>query len=86
MQFNLGIKIKKITLGEVLNVFYKYVYVLGFNGNLKSREWYGGYVCALRDAEIIDHDTWDELIDRINDDRLFKAMDRYNRATTSKFD
>ena len=63
-------------------MFYKYVYILGFTGNLKSREWYGGYACALRDAEIISHATWDELTNRINDDRLFKAMERYNRAIT----
>ncbi len=79
MQINLGIKIKRLTLSEVMTTFYKYGYLLGFTGNLKTREWYGGYVCALRDAEIISHETWNDLTDRINDDRLFKAMERYTR-------
>lgn len=79
MEINLGVEIKKITLSQVMTTFFKYVYVLGFTGHLKTREWYSGYACALRDVKIINHDTWNDLTDRINDDRLFKAVERYSR-------
>ena len=79
MKIDLGFEIKKLTISQVMTTFYKYVSLLGFTGSLKTREWYGGYACALRDAEIISHDTWNDLTDRVNDDRLFKAVERYAR-------
>lgn len=79
MEINVGIEIKKFTLSQVMTAFYKYIQLMGFTGNLKTRAWYTGYVCALRDAKIISHDTWNDLTDRINDDRLFKAVEKYAR-------
>lgn len=77
MNLKLDIGIKKLSTSDVILTLKGYVTSLGFTGNLKNPPWYMGYACALRDAGIIDHDTWNDLTDRINDNRLLKIMQRY---------
>ena len=79
MNLKLDIGIKKLSTSDVILNLKGYVTSLGFTGNLKISSWYMGYACALRDAGIIDHDTWNDLTDRINDNRLLKLMERFSR-------
>ncbi len=79
MQLKLNIEIKKLSVDDVIKTLKEYITSLGFSLNLRNSAWYMGYACALRDAGIIDSNTWFDLTDKINSKELLKLMERHAR-------